>query len=129
VVYLYKKYILLTLSLFITLIGCSQNTSTEPIREEMLASVGVVVELIEKAEQSKEPLGDHVYEITQVVVDKYDLMNQSNDLNKTETTLLDKMMGLVNRYSEYVDTKNDKDRNQYELTLEEIKELLNSTSN
>jgi hypothetical protein len=126
---LYIKAFLLTLFLFITLIGCSQSTSTEPIREEMLVSVGVVVELIEKAEQSKEPLGNHVYEIIQIVVDKYDLMNKSNDLNKTETKLLDTMMGLANRYSEYMDTKNQEDRNRYETTLQEIKTLMNVTSN
>jgi hypothetical protein len=126
---LYKRVLLLTLSLFITLIGCSQNTSTETIREDILTDVGVVVELIKKAEQSKEPLGNHVYEVIQIVIDKYELMNESNDLNKTETKLLDKMMGLANRYSEYVDTKNEEDRNRYESTLEEIKDLMNSTSN
>jgi hypothetical protein len=39
------------------------------------------------------------------------------------------MMGLANRYSEYMDTKNQEDRNRYESTLQEIKTLMNVTSN
>lgn len=110
---------------FVILIGCSQNTATETIRDEIIIDVGVAVEVIENTSQLNEPLNNQDYELIQIIIDKYNLMSESNDLNKSEKDMLTNMMGLANRYSEYVDTNKQKHKDRYEATLKEIKNKLN----